>query len=410
LRTTVAVHLLAVWAVTILLAAATAAAMIVSGAGPGGALLYAAGLAGVGWFFAAVGACCGQLLGERSQATGAAGGVVLVALLVRMVGDGVTALGGISWLTPFGLLSLSEPYAADRWLPMILLALASVGLGVVALWWSSSRDVGAGLIALRAARRPRLALLTSPVGFAVRRALPSLLGWGAALVAYFLLIGLLAVSLTDFLAGNPRFAELAAAAGFADLVRVEGYAASLLRLLPIPLGLFAALRIARLATDEAAGRWTTLFCTPVRRRDWPLTEALVVTVACVTLAMATAVATWVGTAVVDAGLSVGDALAGALAVVPVALLSLGAAVLAWGWVPRAVLLIGALPSVGGFVWWVLGESLNWPDWARSVSPYEHLAAVPAESPDLAAISMMLVLAALLLLAGVAGFVRRDLRG
>ena len=58
-----------------------------------------------------------------------------------------------------------------------------------------------------------------------------------------------AISLTEFLEANPRFAELAAAAGFTDLATVQGYVASLLLLLPVPLGLFATTRVADQAQD-----------------------------------------------------------------------------------------------------------------------------------------------------------------
>ena len=51
------------------------------------------------------------------------------------------------------------------------------------------------------------------------------------------------------------------------------------------------------------------------------------------------IAAWTGTAVVDAGLPVGAALAGAWNVLPVAVLSCGAAVLAAGVAPRAVLAV-----------------------------------------------------------------------
>ncbi len=408
LASTVSVHLSAIGGAVFAMGAATAVALVGTGAGPRGAALYATGLVAIGWFFAAVGACCGQLLGERSLAGGLASGALVVGLVIRMVGDGLESLGWIRWLTPFGLLSLSEPYAGDRWLPALVLLVAALGSGVLAVWLSSRRDLGVGLIVSRGTRSARTRLLTSSIGFAARRSLRSLLGWGAALGGYFLLIGLLAVSLTDFLTANPRFADLAAAAGFGDLARVEGYVASLFKLLPIPLGLYAAIRISRLAADEARGRMTLLFCTPRPRVIWPLAEASVAFWACLVLAAIAAVGTWIGTTVVGADLGLGDAFAGTLNVLPVVLLSLGAAVLAWGWLPGAVLPIGAVPTVGGFVWWILAESLGWNERIQAFSPYAHLAAVPADPPDLAAAGVMVGLAAAFLVVGLVGFSHRDL--
>ncbi len=230
------------------------------------------------------------------------------------------------------------------------------------------------------------------------------------MAAYFLLIGLLAVSLTDFLEANPRFAELAAAAGFADLATVQGYIASLLLLLPVPLGLFATARVADQAHDEAVGRTTLLLSRPVSRIMWAGRHATVIASATLLLALLTGSVAWLGVRVVGAGLGYGEAVAGALNVVVVAWLSVGTAVFALGWVPRAVSLIGALPVVGGFIVWVLADTLNWPEWVRWLSPFTHLASVPAEEPDWVSQAGMLSVVALLITLGLIGFARRDLRG
>jgi ABC-2 type transport system permease protein len=112
----------------------------------------------------------------------------------------------------------------------------------------------------------------------------------------------------------------------------------------------------------------------------------------------------------DAGLGLGEALRGALSVVPVALLCLGAALLALGWLPSAVLAIGVLPAVGGFLLLVFAQSFGWPSWVADLSPFSHLAAVPAEPLDVGGAVGMLLVAALLGVAGIAGYARRDLRG
>ena len=240
--------------------------------------------------------------------------------------------------------------------------------------------------------------------------MPAFVGWSLALAAYFLLIGLLAVSLTDFLEANPRFADLAAAAGFADLATVQGYIASLLMLLPVPLGLFATSRVADQAHDEAVGRTPLLLSRPVGRIAWAGQHAAVTASATLLLALLAGSVSWLGVRAVGAGLGYGEAVAGALNVVVVAWLSLGAAVLGLGWVPRAVSLVGALPVVGGFIVWVLADTLNRPEWVRWLSPFTHLALEPADEPDWAAQAGMLAVAALLLALGLIGFARRDLRG
>jgi ABC-2 type transport system permease protein len=216
--------------------------------------------------------------------------------------------------------------------------------------------------------------------------------------------------LTDFLAANPRFAEIAAQAGFDDLVRVEGYAASLFLLLPVPLGLFAASRLAHAAADEVGGPLVLLLARPVRRIRWALAQTVVAAAAVLALALLSAGAFWLGTVVTGAGLHVLDAMAGTLNVVPVALLALGAALLGLGFSPQLVAPLGAVPVVGGFVIWVLAGTLDWPDWLGKLSPFAHLASVPARAPDVRTLLIMLAIAVVLGAVGVLRFDRRDLGG
>jgi putative exporter of polyketide antibiotics len=106
----------------------------------------------------------------------------------------------------------------------------------------------------------------------------------------------------------------------------------------------------------------------------------------------------------------GVPLAGALNVVPIAALCLGAAQLAIGWLPQAVLALGATPAVGGFLLTVLVDTFDWPNWLGQLSPFAHLASVPAIAPNWAGAAGLISVSLLLAGLGIAGFARRDLRG
>ena len=91
--------------------------------------------------------------------------------------------------------------------------------------------------------------------------------------------------------------------------------------------------------------------------------------------------TWIGTLPVEAELPVTAALAGVLNMAPIMVVSLATALFALGWIPQAVLPVGAIPAAGGFLLQVLADSLDWPDWISSLSPYAHVGLVPDERPD-----------------------------
>ncbi|MBP2368035.1 polyketide antibiotic transporter [Pseudonocardia parietis] len=388
---------------------AVAVAMILAGANAGPALLHAAGLALTGAFFAGVGAVAAQVAGSRGAASGAGTGVLLGMLLLRMIGDGVDALGWLRWFSPFGLTALAAPFHTDRVAPVLVLAAAAVGALVAAPLLAARRDVGDGLVPRAGTRRARLALLGSPHGFALRRTLRPLTGWAIGVGAFYLLLGLLAVSLTDFLQRNPLFAGLATRAGFGDLATPPGFAGTLFALLPVPVGAFAAVRIAALAHDETTRRLGLLLAAPLSRVRLLTGTAAVTAGAAVALTLVAAVAMWAGAAATGADLGLGDAVAGAANTLPISLLGLGFAVLGLGLSPRAVIALGILPGAGGFLLNVLADSIDAPRWVAQVSPFAHLEPVPATAPTPAASAVMLAVALLAAAGGVLAYRRRDLR-
>jgi ABC-2 type transport system permease protein len=394
--------------VAIMVAAGVAVAMalIAAGAGASGALLQGCGLALIGVFGVGVAAAAAQAFPARPAATGTALGVLAAGLLTRMVSDGFAGLAWLHWLTPFGLVELSGPYAAGRRLPLVVLACVDAATLAVAVLAAGGRDIRSGRIRTRTRRPPRLLLLGSVTGFAMRRAVRATAGWSAALGAFFLLIGLVAASLTQLLRDNPRFAELAARAGFVDLASPQRYAAALFWLLALVAGGFVAVRLASFAADEAAGRLTLPLAGPVTRLRAVSAEMLAAAGGAVVLAVTAGTAIWAG----DSRLGFPAALAGAVNVLPVAAVSLGAAVCALGLLPRAVAAVGVLPAVGGFLLVTAGELVRVPAWLRWLSPYRHLAPVPATGVDWPGVGGLVAVALALGLAGLAGFRRRDLRG
>lgn len=405
----VARHLGVLAVAVVLVGAVLTAALIAAGTAAAGALLHGAGIAGAGVGSAALGVLAAQVLPTRTGATEASVAVLGAGLLLRMVADGVGTLAWARWLTPFGLLAEVQPYAANRPGPLLPLWGAALLLGAAGVALAGRRDAGGGLLDAPGGRAPRLHLLGSLDAFALRRGLRTLRGWALGIGAYFLLIGVLAGSVTDFLAGNPRFAELAAAAGVGGLDQVPGLAAALFGLLAIPVGVYAAAQLAAGSADEASGRSVALFSLPVSRVRLALAEAGATGVGVVVLLLVAALAVGAGTAAAGVPLGPWQAVAGVLNVAPIPLLCVGAGVLALGWLPRAVFVVGSLPAVGGFLLRVVAENAGAPDWVVRLSPFAHLAAVPQVAADWQATAVMCAVALALTTIGLIGYTRRDLR-
>jgi ABC-2 type transport system permease protein len=246
--------------------------------------------------------------------------------------------------------------------------------------------------------------------FAVRRMLRPLAGWSAGIGAYFLLIGLIAVTMTGFLTDNPVFADAAGQAGFAGLSSIEGYTATLFAILAMLVGGFAAERLNAFAGAETDRRLALLAAQPISRFRLLGAEVAAATGGVMVLTTLAGLATWLGVAVTGGGLQLTAALGGVWNTVPIALLGLGAAALASGWFPRGTAVIGAAPATGGFLLLVTAESAGAPRWIIDMSPYAHLAPVPFTAPNWPATAVMTAVAMALAVAGIAGYRRRDLHG
>ncbi|MGY0498325.1 ABC transporter permease [Nocardia sp. FBN12] len=384
------------------------AALIATGTDASGAVMHGLCVLGSTVTFAGVGVLAAQLLGSRSAATGAACAVVGLSLLLRMLADGVSALAWTAWFTPFGLAARAAPYAENRVTPVLALAGLAIAPAVAALIVARRRDLGGAVFVRSDTRAPRTRLLGSVPAFAVRRALAPTMGWAVGIAAYFVLIGALTSTIVSFLEQNPRFADLAATAGFGGLGSVTGFAAALFALLAIPVGLYAATRIAAMAADEKARRWTPLHALPLSRYQLAGAEIAVIALGVAGLLTTAASAMWIGAVSTGAPLGLRDAFAGAFNLVPVVLLALGAATLGLGWYPHAVAAIGAVPVVGGFLLDVIAASTDAPTWLREISPFAHLAAVPDTGPNLLASVILTVIAAATTALGLLGYTHRDL--
>ncbi|WP_189945562.1 polyketide antibiotic transporter [Streptomyces roseolus] len=408
-RSVVAHHLATLVAWALLAGVAAFTGLFAAGATAGGATAHATGLALCGVFFVALGTLTSQVFAERSSASGAAVAVLGVGMLLKMVGDGIAGLEWLRWLSPFGMAALARPYDGDHMGPLAVLGAVCTLLAVAAIAAAGRRDVRGGHLPSSSGRAPRRVLLGSPQAFAVRRLLRPLAAWSAGIGVYYLLIGVLAVSMTAFLAANPRFAELAAQAGFGGLVTVEGYVATLFALLAVPVGAFAAVRLAGLAQEETSRRLTLLLAQPVTRVRVLAAEVAAAVGGAFVLTTVAGLATWAGARTVGAGLGLLAALSGAWNVLPVVFLCLGIGALALAWVPRAVAFAGCVPAAGGFLLKVFADTWGWPTWIGQVSPFTHLTALPDVPVGRDAAMVMTTIGVLAVVVGAAGYRRRDLR-
>ena len=120
--------------------------------------------------------------------------------------------------------------------------------------------------------------------------------------------------------------------------------------------------------------------------------------------------TWAGAAVAGADVALLRMLEAALNTLPVALVFLGLAALAYALVPRASAAVAYGLVTVAYLWQLVGSLLGAPCWLVGLTPFAHVGLVPAQPFRAAAAAVMVAIGAACALVALIGFRRRDLLG
>ncbi|MST34319.1 hypothetical protein GHK86_16520 [Acidimicrobiaceae bacterium USS-CC1] len=400
--------LTALLAVPFLAALVVGAVLDGSGAQPAGSWLYGVGIGLLIATFLAVAALASQLVPERRRATGLAVGVVFVTFVLRMWADGSSSAGWARWLTPFGWVEDLHAFGGNDLLPLVPLVLAPVVLVAVTFVVARGRDVGAGVIRADDRKEGGTALLSGPLAFAARRRIGELAGWVAALAVLGVLSGGLAESLVGFPTSQPEATAMLDRMGMGAAVTPAGFVAIMNVFYAVVLSGYGIASVHGDYEDETTSRLDLPYSNRVTRTRWAGSTVVTTVAALAVLTAVLGFATWVASAAAQAGLSAGDSFASAANVLAVPILFLGLAVLLHGLRPSWAVSVTGILAVGLYLVDLIGPALSWPTWLVDLSPYHHLALVPAEPAAWAPLAVILGIGLVAGAVGLAAYARRDL--
>ena len=369
-----------------------------------GSLVFGASFTVLGLVFVGITLVAAQVSENPRVAAGIAGAVLGASYVIRAVGD--IGGGALSWLSPIGISQKAEPFAGNRWWPLLLdLAVAAV-LTWIAAVLVSRRDFGAGLVAPHPGRANASDALGTPEGLAVRLQRGAVFWWGLGVLALGITYGSVANSIEKFIEDNPSLADIFAQAGSASIV--DSYLATTMLVLALAAVAASVQLVTRLRSEEVAERAEAMIAAGITRPRWAGSHVLVALAGGLLVLAAGGFGTAVTYAVVvgDAG-EVPRVFGASLAFVPAVWLVTGAAVALFGVAPRWTMLAWALVA-WCFVVGFFGVLLELPQWLRDLSPLELTPALPAASFEIAPLVMLTLAAAALVTVGLATFQRRDL--
>jgi ABC-2 type transport system permease protein len=380
-----------------------AACLVAVGIPAAPAVLYSASLGALAVCFGGVAALAAQAASHARGVYAAGLGALALAYLVRGAGDALDTW--VTWLSPLGWAEETRAFGDRRWWPLAIpLALASVCLAA-AVVAAARRDVGSALVPPRPLASRASAGLLRPVGLALRLRRGSLLGWAVVAALVSGMFGSLTKQAADAIGGNDalrRGLGAAGASGADILIRLD------LLLLALIAAAYTLQSVGTMRAAEADQRLEVVLSGTTGRSRWLAAQGLGLLIGLVVVGLAGTAALCLSTA-----WSLGDAgqvtrLAGSAAAYVPAVLVLAAA---------GAALFGAAPRRVGLGWgWLvltavvalLGPALELPGWITALAPTDHVGNLPGGSVDGAGLLGLCLVAAVLVVAALVGFRRRDI--
>jgi ABC-2 type transport system permease protein len=410
--------LLVAFAADVLLALLVALALITNGLPATGSFAAGASVAGTGLAFAGVAATTAQLASSARAANGLAGAAVGVAYLLAGVGNMLgtadearlrVASAWPAWLSPIGWGQQVRPYHENAWWMLTLLAGLFLALVAAAMVLAGRRDFGRGMIPERRGPATASPLLLSPLGLAWRLQRGLFLGWAAGVAIYGAVLGAVSNEVEGLFEDLERGADLITRLGGTDLI-LDAFFATLMGLVGTIVSIFGLQVLLRMRSEEEEGTLEVLLAASVGRTRLALSFAVIAVAGTVALLLVAGLAAGVaaGVAMGDPAGQLASLVEAALIQVPATLAIAGAVVAAFGLLPRrAAPLAWGIFAVALATGPMVGELLELPGWLRDVSPFTHTPRLPAADVSVAPIAALLSIAAVLGVAGVATFRRRD---
>jgi ABC-2 type transport system permease protein len=356
-----------------------------------------------------VGAVASQLAPTRRIALALGSAIVGLFFLLRVVADTAGGVGWLRWGTPLGWAEELRPFTGAQPLVLLLPLSATVVLLVAAAKIAAGRDVGTGVLPPRDSADPRLRLLSSPAAQALRSERGVLIAWTASVALFAYILGVVSNSISSADVSKSLQKELAKL-GTGSIVTPSGYLAFVFIFFVFAISLFVCAQVSAARHEEAEQQLETLLALPVGRRRWLAGRLLLALGAAAFISLTAGMLAWAGALTGGTHISLPRMLEAGANSLPVALLFLGIAALAYAAVPRASSVIAYGLVIGTFLWQLVASVLDAPKWLVELTPFAHVGLVPAQPFRAGAAGLMIAIGAASALAALGVFRRRDLLG
>jgi ABC-2 type transport system permease protein len=382
---------------------------VVAGLAAGGSAYLALATMSVVPVCVGVGAVASQLAPTRRIALELGGAAVGLLFLLRVIADTSSSVGWLRWTTPLGWAEELRPFSGPRPLVLLLPVATSVLLLAAAARLAGGRDIGTGVLPSRDAAEPRLRLLSSPTAQALRSERGSLFAWTGSVAVFAFILGVVSQSVSSAGISKSLQREIARL-GSGSIVTPTGYIAFVFIVFILAVSLFACAQVGAARHEEANEQLETLLALPVSRRRWLAGRLLLAGCGAAAISLTCGLFAWAGATSVGVHIALARTLEAGANCLPVALLFLGIAALAYAVLPRASAGIAYGLVTVTFLWQLVGSLLGAPHWLVDLTPFAHVGLVPAQPFRAGGATIMTGIGFVAALTAASTFRHRDLLG
>ncbi|OIJ21472.1 ABC transporter permease [Anaerobacillus alkalidiazotrophicus] len=371
-----------------------------------GSLLYGAALGATGIFFTSITALFAQLSSTTRGTIGYAFTLLMIAYLIRAVGDVSNEI--LSWFSPLGWILQTQVYVNNDWWPIIFTVVIALLVVGVAFYLNANRDLGAGLLPTKPGRKYASRFLKSSIGLPFRLQRTGIIAWAIGMFILGTSYGSVLGDLETFLESNEMLREMLQAVEGLSLT--EQYLTMLMSVIAMLCTIPALMFILKLKGEEKRGHLEHILARSVSRTKIMGSYFFISFVFGSMMLVLAVIGLWIAaTGVMDDPLSFETLFGAGMVYLPAM----------WVMIGVAVLLVGLFPSLTGISWLYLGYSffivylgglLQFPEWLGKASPFGHVPKLPVEDFDFLKVLVLTIVALALALLGFLGYNKRDIDG
>ncbi|WP_096186668.1 ABC transporter permease [Evansella halocellulosilytica] len=370
-----------------------------------GSFLFGASLASIGFCFAGIAVLFAQLMETSRGATGFSAGIIAVAFTLRAIGDLDNSI--LSWLSPIGWAQQTSAYVDNLWSPLIISLIFTIVLVAFSYKLSTKRDVGAGMVRPRQGHAQASSLLTKPLGLAFRLQRTSIIIWIFALLLFGMSYGSFIGEAEEMMASmGDTLDEMLPQ--MEEGILADSFAAMFMSVSAMIAAIPALLSLLKLRGEEKAGRIEGLLSGALARTRLIGSYLLVSMISSIVfLFMAGFGMGITGSQSMNDSSYLTDLTIAGLSYAPAIWIAIGLGVALFGLLPKATALSWIVVIYAFFVVY-LGGPLQLPEWMMSMSAYDHIPRIPAESFEWVPLLWLTGIALVLIVVGIIGFAKRDI--